>query len=316
MASRVTNAVDAGEGDIELRALRQRLATDAKDLDARVLLARRYMELGVPDLALEHYRLASALFPDSAVAALGLAKTLRQMGAREEALKALEGYLAGRPDGGWEPLTLKGILLDELNRLPAGEAAHRAALALDGNRSALHNNLGYNLFLQGKLDAAVDELRRAVELDPKSGTAHNNLGTALAAREQSPAEEVFSEWRQSADPAVAHNNMAAVLMEQGRYAAARPEIEAALALRPGLPAALVNMKLAVEAGGPSAAAPAASQTVSWPKRLAARWTRIFGSKPANKPGESGSEKGAPAESSAALGARIANPGPADIAERK
>jgi len=60
MARQVQNAVDAGEGDLVIRNLRQRLAANAKDMDARVLLARLYFQRGLTDLALEHYRLAEA----------------------------------------------------------------------------------------------------------------------------------------------------------------------------------------------------------------------------------------------------------------
>ena len=73
----VKNAADAGEGDLALHALRQRLAANAKDLDARMALAQYYSSRNLPDLALEHYRLASAQFPESPAVTLALAKTLQ-----------------------------------------------------------------------------------------------------------------------------------------------------------------------------------------------------------------------------------------------
>src|SRR5579883_713126 len=113
MSRQVQNAVDAGEGDLELKRLRQRLAANPQDLDARILLARLYMSRGLPDLALEHERLAAQQFPDSSVAALELAKTLRQMQQPEEALKAAGDFLAKHPSSSWELLSLDGILQDE-----------------------------------------------------------------------------------------------------------------------------------------------------------------------------------------------------------
>jgi Flp pilus assembly protein TadD len=252
-ARRVENAADAGEGDLEARALRRRLAANADDLDARMALAQLYSRRGLPDLALEHYRLAAARFPDSLGAARAFAQTLREMGETPQALKAVEEFLARHPGASWEMLSLEGILEDELGRWMPAEEAHRAALALSPGRSALHNNLGYNLLLQGQAEAAAAEFRRAIEIDPRAQIAHNNLGAALAA--QSHAGEALAEWQRSGDPAAAHNNLAAVLMEQGHYAEARAELETALGYRRNFPAALANLRLVAEKDGRPAVVP-------------------------------------------------------------
>src|SRR5579864_584377 len=268
MTRQVENAVDAGEGDLQLRALRKRLAANAGDVDARILLARVYAKRGLPDLALEHYRLAAAQFPDSMVVTLELAKTLREMGEAEGALGIVRDYLMKYPSAAtnWELLSLEGIIEDERGRFAPAETAHRAALALEPRRSALHNNLGYNLLLQGQSIAAAAEFRRAIEIDPRSQIAHNNLGAALAS--QSRSNEALSEWRRSADPAVAHNNLAAVLMEEGRYPEARAELQTALGFRRDFPAALSNLKLVAAKDGGSAAVPAVAKRGSLSKRRA------------------------------------------------
>jgi Flp pilus assembly protein TadD len=267
----VNNAADAGDGDITLRTLRQRLAANAKDLDARMALARYYADRNLPDLALEHYRLALAQFPDSPVVTLALAKTLRQMGEPSEALRTLREYSEKQSGGSWEVLSLTGILEDEQGHLPAAEAAHRAALTEAPDKSELHNNLGYNLLSQKQYEPAEKEFRRAIDLDPKSQVAHNNLAMALA-RSGSAPKEALAEWIGSSGPAAAHNNLAAVLMEQGRYAEARAELQAALALQPGMVSALSNLKLVSEMDGKPAAITA--------RRRPSLWNKIFGSKPA------------------------------------
>jgi Flp pilus assembly protein TadD len=265
----VRNAKDDGDGDIALRTLRQRLAANAKDLDARILLAQYYSSRNLPDLALEHYRLALAQFPDSPVVALALAKTLREMGEPSEALRLLREFAERQPRS-WEVLSLTGILEDEQGHLPAAEAAHRAAVTLAPEKSELHNNLGYNLLSQKQFEPAVSEFRRAIELDPKSQVAHNNLAAALA-RSGSAPKEALTEWSRSTSPAAAHNNLAAVLMEQGRYAEARAELRTALGLQPGMASALANLKLVSEMDGKTAAVPA--------RKRVSIWTKIFGSKP-------------------------------------
>jgi Flp pilus assembly protein TadD len=294
MNRQVENAMDAGEGDLELRGLRQRLAANANDLDARILLARLYSRRGYPDLALEHYRMATAQFPDSLVVVISLAKALRDLEEPAEALRAIASYESRHADGNWELLSLEGVLYDEQGDLKRAEAAHRAALALDGTRGPLRNNLGYNLLLQRKPEAAAAEFRRALELDPRSQIAHNNLAEALTAQNKPAPREALSEWGRAEGGAAAHNNMAAVLIEQGRYADARAEIEAALADRPNFPEALANLRLVSEKDGlPTAIRP----------RGPGFWNRvasvkgIFGngqSAPKTAPAAGTGNKGAPA----------------------
>src|SRR5580658_3419592 len=266
MAREVKGAADAGDGDLELRTLRQRLAANAKDPDARMALAHYYAERNLPDLALEHYRLAATQFPESVPLTLALAKTLREMGEPSEALKTLREFTDRQPRSSWEVFSLEGILEDEHGQLADAEKSHRAALALAPDQSSLHNNLGYNLLSQKKIDAAIAEFRRAIELDPKSEIAHNNLASALS-RSTSGSQEALAEWTRSGNPAVAHNNLAAALIEQGRYPEARAELNLALALQPNLSSALDNLKLLSEKDGKPATVAAKRRVSLWGKIL-------------------------------------------------
>jgi Flp pilus assembly protein TadD len=260
-ARQTTNAADAGEGDSEMRSLRQRLAADPRDLEARLSLARRYAEMGLPDLALEHYRLAAAQFPDSPVVALELAKTLRAMGEPAAALAAAQAGEAKQASGNWQLLSLEGILEDDQGDRRAAEAAHRAALEIEPKRAALHNNLGYNLYLQGRYREAVEEFRRAIALDAACTAAHNNLAAALARGDAPATAEALAEWQRTDGAAAAHNNLAAVRMEQGRWAEARAELEEALKYQRNFPPALANLRrVALRDGQPILASPAAARS--------------------------------------------------------
>jgi Flp pilus assembly protein TadD len=275
MERQVKNAQDAGDGDLEAKLLRRRLAANPLDLDARILLARLYDRRGLSDLALEHYRMAAALFPDSVLVTSELAKTLREAGESEAALKALQDYRSRRTGAtAWDLLSLEGILQDELGRFDLAEKAHREALALDPGRRSLHNNLGYNLLLQGRAGDAAAEFRRAIEIDPHSAIAHNNLGTALAAT----PSQALAEMGRSTPPAVAHNNLAAVLIEQGRYAEARTELALALAFRRDFPEALANLKLVSERDGLPATVPVVRKAVNFRQRAASTWAKVIGDK--------------------------------------
>jgi tetratricopeptide (TPR) repeat protein len=282
MQRQADNATYVGEGDPEIRSLRRRLAANANDLDARIMLARVYAQRNLPDLALEHYRFAAAQFPDSTVAVLGVATTLRQMGEVAGALR----FLHDHPNKRWEFLALEGIIEDDQGNLEAAEVAHRAALAIDSSRGALHNNLGYNLLLQKKPEQAAAEFQRAIELDPRSEIAHNNLATAFA--EQEKPREAIAEWQKLVGAAAAHNNMAVVLMAQGRYAEARAELETALRAQRNFAPALANLQLITETDGNPAVLPPVSAHVNLWKRFTSTFGTLLG---APKAGGSDSGEG-------------------------
>src|SRR5207247_3359619 len=53
MERQIQNAVDAGDGDYEIRLLRQKMALEPDNLEVRLALAKRYESVGSPELALE-----------------------------------------------------------------------------------------------------------------------------------------------------------------------------------------------------------------------------------------------------------------------
>ncbi len=287
LTRQVENAVELGDVDPEARRWRQRLAANANDLDARIALAKLYLSKGFPDLAIEHYRLAAELNPGLPGLTLLLAKALRDMQEPAEASRVIAVFVAKHPKESWELLSLQGILEDEQGRFKQGEASYRAAMAVDPAQTSLHNNLGYNLLLQGHPESAAEEFRRAITLDPHSVIAHNNLGTALMFAKSGKSEQAFAEWRKSGDPAAAHNNLAAVFMEQGHYPEARQEIASALQFKPDYPAALKNLRLvAAVDGGPATPAPTVAHVNFW-KRMTSSSSKDRIGKPADGAGGSG-----------------------------
>jgi Flp pilus assembly protein TadD len=262
MQRQVQNAIDAGDADYEIRSLRQRMAAEPDNVDVRLALARRYQAMGSTELALEHYRLAAVRFPDNAEVHLLLAKSLRRVDARGEAVNMLQEFLRAHPRQSADFPSLLGILLDEQKQWTEGEKAHREALALAPKSDSLHNNLGYNLLMQGKNDAAAAEFQEALKLNPRSQVARNNLGMAVANK---PDQTTVS-WQSAGDPAAAHNNRAALLIQQGQYAEARKELDIALGYNRNFPAALNNLKLVSELDGKPASITA--------KPVQSRWGRL------------------------------------------
>jgi Flp pilus assembly protein TadD len=293
LARQVENAVDLGEGDAEARKLRQKLAANAKDLDARIALAKLYKSRGLPDLAIAQYQLAAELNPDLPAVTLMLAKALRDFNDPADASSVIAAFVKQHPKESWELLSLQGILEDEQGRFQAGESAYRAALTVDAAQTSVHNNLGYNLLLQGHAEQAAEEFRRAIALDPHSIVAHNNLGTALMFAKSGKSEQAFAEWRKSADPAAAHTNLAAIFLEQGHYAEARQELTSALKLKSDYPPALANLRLVAAADGGPATPPAPAERVNLWKRMTSGHSKDRIGKTADSAGGSGESSTAP-----------------------
>ena len=247
----VINAMDAGDGDLELRSLRAALDRDALNLNARLELANRYQKLGFPEVAIEHGRLAVERAPDSDDAHTGLAKLLRDNGRASEGADMLAAYTSSHVAAGASAWAWLGLLRDDAEDWKAGETAHRQALALAPGRDDLHNNLGYCLLRQGRREEAAVEFRAALRLHPHSVIAENNLALALAVsgKADSRDTEAVAHLQSVTDPASAHNNLAVAYIEAGRYADAHKEIEIALRYNRTHSAALNNLRLLSELEG-------------------------------------------------------------------
>jgi tetratricopeptide (TPR) repeat protein len=272
----VRNAVDAGEGDLQLRKLRERVAAEPENVAVRMELAAAYRERGYPEIALEISRLAVARFPESGEAELSLVRDLRATNRRAEAITSLEAYLKAYAGASADYWSWLGILRDESGFWPAGETAHRKAIALSPNAGSLHNNLGYNLSMQKKYQDAAAEFRAALKINPSDAMARNNLGTALAL--SNAAAEALAVWQAAGDSASAHNNLAAVWMEKGNYPEARKELEMALGYNRSHPAALKNLDLLTRLDGQPATmrvADAAAEEAKRKSRFAAGLKRLF-----------------------------------------
>lgn len=245
MRTQVRNAIRVGEGDAIIRQLRHRIVADPDNVQLRLELARRYAASGAQELATEHYRLAAERFPDNAAVQLLLAKALRQEELTADAAGVLDRFLARRPESAADLWSWAGILHDDLGEYTAGERAHRNALLRQKPKAWLLNNLGQNLLLQGRHAEAAREFRSALALEPRNQLVRNNLGIALAAN----VHDAVLHLQSVTDPSTAHSNLAVVLMEQGRLAEARQELNRALAYRRDNAAAIRNLAILAELDG-------------------------------------------------------------------
>lgn len=274
MDRQIRNAVDAGDGDYLLRAMRQRVIEQPGDLGARMELGHAYESRGYPELALEHYRLAAERFPDSADAHLQLARSLDAANLTAQAAAVFDAFLTAQPQHSAAYASWQGIFRDRAGDWKGGENAHREAIRIASSqgqdRDYLHNNLGYCLLKQGRKEEAAAEFHAALGLNRGSETARNNLGIALA---DNPRAALVN-WQSVSEPATAHSNMAAMLVEQHKYPEARAEIAKALSYNRTHPAALANLKLVSELDGKPAIIPTVAARQHWPatwSHALARW---------------------------------------------
>jgi tetratricopeptide (TPR) repeat protein len=237
----VKNAVRLGDGDATLRGMRNFVLEHPKDVAARRGLADRFLVAGHRDLAIEHLRIAAELTPSDESLALELARHLAAEDLREEASHVLAEFRRAHTPSA-VLLSYAAILEDEKGNLSAGEALHRAALDKAPMDLRLRNNVGVNLAAQKKGGAAEALYREILAAHPSYEPARNNLAQLYAEQLNRP-EEALLHWKAASGPAIAHNNLAAVYLEQNRLEEARAQLEKALTLRFQFPEAQQNLRL-------------------------------------------------------------------------
>lgn len=181
--SRVTfdQAVRAYRAGDRIGARRQvdaLLARDAKDAQARFLLARLCLEGGDPATAAQHLQQVTAQQPKLADGWLLLATIQARAGDHPAAAKTLLAAKVAVPNH-VGILTNLGAALGEIGEGEDGRAALQDALRLDPRSFLSHFNLGRLLKEMGDAQGALTHYRQAVTLKPDFVQAQHNLGNLL-----------------------------------------------------------------------------------------------------------------------------------------
>ena len=275
IARQIANAASAGDGDYQLRTLRARMEANPADIAARLEIAERYQQLGFPELALDHARLLLERVPESEDAHVALAKLQRAADQSAEAERALVAF-STKHDASARLWAWIGLLRDDTGDWKNGEIAHRKAVAMAPDRDELHNNLGFCLLQQGRKDEAAAEFAAALKLNPRSIVARNNLGTSL----NTSSKEAVLHLQSVTDPATAHSNLAAALMDAGRYDEARQELGLALGYNRQHSAAMQNLELLARLDGKPVELKSSSRPEGkWARLAVSAWRRFWGFPP-------------------------------------
>lgn len=190
-----------------------------------------YRQHSVLDAAYRHYNAAVKLQPRSAEAYDGLARIWRDWGAPELAVGDAARARFYAPESPAVHNTF-GTIMQALGQTAEARRAYERARQLDDHATYALNNLCYLSFLEGRIEAAVEQCRAAVALDPTLKTARHNLALAYAASgEVGLAQAAFAE---GGDAAEASFNLGIVYLAGRNYQAATAAFDAASRARPTL----------------------------------------------------------------------------------
>jgi len=209
-------------------AFEKTLAVDPKHVKAHNNMALASIDLGELELAEAHYRESLAIEPQAAIHN-DLGFVLERQGLSEEAVEQYRKALELDPESASAHYNLAAYLARS-GEYAEAERHFRAALDVKPS-AATYTGLGAVLYHQGKVDDAVASLKAAIETDADYPRAYDQLAAIRV--QQDELEEAASNYRLfvSKQPSAAgHEKLAQVLMRLGRVDEARKEMEMAKAL--------------------------------------------------------------------------------------
>jgi tetratricopeptide (TPR) repeat protein len=193
---------------------------------------------GRSDDAIAEYEAALRLEPDYAMSHYNLGLVLAKMPGRlNDAVAQYREAIRLKPDYVDAHNNLGSALTPMPGRLDDAIAQFQEALRLRPEIAEEHYNLALTLSrAPGRLDEAVAEYREALRLRPDYAEAHNDLGAALSAmpgRLEDAIAEYNEALRLKPDYAPAWRNLGAALFNQGKLAQAVEAFQRELILLPG-----------------------------------------------------------------------------------
>jgi len=142
-----------------------------------------------------------------------------------------------------DALHLLGVLSAQLGKLDAAVELIRRAVLLKPGDATANYDLGKTLIGLGRLDEAIASLQQAIRIKPDYAEAYSNLGIAL--KDAGRFDEAISAYREAIrlNPkfAEAHNNLGNILRETRQYDAAIAACRQAILLKPGYAKAHNNL---------------------------------------------------------------------------
>ncbi|HET9113244.1 MAG TPA: tetratricopeptide repeat protein, partial [Burkholderiales bacterium] len=182
---------------------------------------------GKLDEAIASYRCAMMFNPESVEVHNNLGCALQESGELEQALDCYDRALQIKPGSAETHYNRAGVFQAQA-RLDEAIASYRRALDLKPDYAEAHNNLGNAFKDQGRIEEAAASYQRALACKTDAQTMCN-LGILYSKTEQYALAETWYRRALEADAlsVVAHRNLSAILVNDGRTAEARMHMDAA-----------------------------------------------------------------------------------------
>lgn len=195
-----------------------------------------------------------AMNETNALAKFDRAIELEEQGAHEQALLTIDAALALNGLQGVdlaEAHTVRGNILNELDRYEEAVDAHQASLDLDPNQANVWTNLGVVHRLMGDYGAAQECYEKAMALDPTYPEVYASLGSVLLYQGQvSESLKILDQGvSMGSGIAIMHSNRAVALAYAGRFEEARASLKEGVALGYPNEASVRGLIEEIEAGG-------------------------------------------------------------------
>jgi protein O-mannosyl-transferase len=214
---------------------------------ARINLGTALFVRGDWTAAVDQYREALLLRPNSAEACNGLGIVLSKKGLLSEAERSYREALRIKPNFA-EAHANMGALLGTLGKYEDAISEFQAALKLDPQKAEIHYNLGFALAKQDKVDEAIAHYNKALEIKPSYAEAHTELGNILFIKvDLAGAIEHYSKSLEiNPDLSNTHINLGLALMNQKRLAEAIFHFNEALRIQPNSMEAQKYLEMALQ----------------------------------------------------------------------
>lgn len=185
------------------------------------ILGATLLELKDPFNAVQAFRLAVHINPNSASIYNNLGNALRSMGKLEEAVSAYEKAVSLNPNF-LDALNNLSLVLTDLCSYEEAIKCCKLVLALNSKKLDTYLNWGNALKKLGRVEEAITVYRAALQIRPNYAEALNNVGNALQMLGKfTEAAEVYSKALLNApDFARAHRNLSQIK----RYSLNDPQI--------------------------------------------------------------------------------------------
>ncbi|HVM47769.1 MAG TPA: tetratricopeptide repeat protein [Candidatus Acidoferrum sp.] len=194
------------------------------------------------DEAIEEFRVADKLHPDSARVHDNIGAALAKQGKLKEAMEHLREAIRLDPEWAGAHNNL-GAVLGQLGRFDEAMDHLQTAVKLAPRDAGAHCNLADAFAVVGRLDEAIAQYQAALTLTPDDAQTRRNLGVALAREGRFQEAIVQLQQAVESDPklASAQSHLANVLLRCGRPAEAAVHYQAAIDVQPSDPSLLNNL---------------------------------------------------------------------------